>query len=46
MQGKKVTQLDDQKEQNNGEEDNTQEKKVEAEPSEDKNGDKSGVIKS
>jgi large subunit ribosomal protein L32e len=44
--GEKVTQLDDQKEQNNGEEDNTQEKKVEAEPSEDKNGDKSGVIKS
>ncbi|MGA9167391.1 MAG: 50S ribosomal protein L32e [Nitrososphaeraceae archaeon] len=42
----KVTQLDDQKEQNNGEEDNTQEKKVKAEPSEDKNGDKSGVIKS
>ncbi|MGB8778208.1 MAG: 50S ribosomal protein L32e [Nitrososphaeraceae archaeon] len=44
--GEKVTQLDDQKEQNNGEEDNTQEKKVKAEPSEDKNGDKSGVIKS
>ncbi|MFZ0567374.1 MAG: 50S ribosomal protein L32e [Nitrososphaeraceae archaeon] len=44
--GEKVTQLDDQKEQNNGEEDNTQEKKVEAEPSEDKNGDNSGVIKS
>jgi large subunit ribosomal protein L32e len=44
--GEKVTQLDDQKEQNNGEEDNTQEKKVEAEPSEDKNRDKSGVIKS
>lgn len=44
--GEKVTQLDDQKEENNGEEDNTQEKKVEAEPSEDKNGDKSGVIKS
>ena len=44
--GEKVTQLDDQKEQNNGEENNTQEKKVEAEPSEDKNGDKSGVIKS
>jgi large subunit ribosomal protein L32e len=44
--GEKVTQLDDQKEQNNGEEDNTQEKKVEAEPNEDKNGDKSGVIKS
>ena len=44
--GEKVTQLDDQKEQNNGEEDNTQEKKVEAEPSEDKNGEKSGVIKS
>jgi large subunit ribosomal protein L32e len=44
--GEKVTQLDDQKEQNNGEEDNTQEKKVEAEPSEDKNGDKSGVIES
>jgi large subunit ribosomal protein L32e len=44
--GEKVTQLDDQKEQNNDEEDNTQEKKVEAEPSEDKNGDKSGVIKS
>ncbi|MGI0001647.1 MAG: 50S ribosomal protein L32e [Nitrososphaeraceae archaeon] len=44
--GEKVTQLDDQKEQNNGEEDNIQEKKVEAEPSEDKNGDKSGVIKS
>jgi large subunit ribosomal protein L32e len=44
--GEKVTQLDDQKEQNNGEEGNTQEKKVEAEPSEDKNGDKSGVIKS
>lgn len=42
----KVTQLDDHKEQNNGEEDNTQEKKVKAEPSEDKNGDKSGVIKS
>lgn len=44
--GENVTQLDDQKEENNGEEDNTQEKKVEAEPSEDKNGDKSGVIKS
>jgi large subunit ribosomal protein L32e len=44
--GEKVTQLDDQKEQNNGEEDNTQVKKVEAEPSEDKNGDKSGVTKS
>lgn len=44
--GEKVTQLDDQKEENNGEEDNTQEKKVEAEPSEDKNGDKPGVIKS
>jgi large subunit ribosomal protein L32e len=44
--GEKVTQLDDQKEQNDGEEDNTQEKKVKAEPSEDKNGDKSGVIKS
>ncbi|MFZ0742621.1 MAG: 50S ribosomal protein L32e [Nitrososphaeraceae archaeon] len=44
--GEKVTQLDDQKEQNNGEEDNTQEKKVKAEPSEDKNGDNSGVIKS
>jgi len=44
--GEKGTQLDDQKEQNNGEEDNTQEKKVKAEPSEDKNGDKSGVIKS
>jgi large subunit ribosomal protein L32e len=44
--GEKVTQLDDQKEQNNSEEDNTQEKKVKAEPSEDKNGDKSGVIKS
>jgi large subunit ribosomal protein L32e len=44
--GEKVIQLDDQKEQNNGEEGNTQEKKVEAEPSEDKNGDKSGVIKS
>lgn len=44
--GEKVTQLDDQKEQNNGEEDNTQEKKVKAEPSEDKNGDKSGVVKS
>jgi large subunit ribosomal protein L32e len=44
--GEKVTQLDDQKEQNNGEEDNTQEKKVKAEPSEDINGDKSGVIKS
>jgi large subunit ribosomal protein L32e len=44
--GEKVTQLDDHKEQNNGEEDNTQEKKVKAEPSEDKNGDKSGVIKS
>jgi len=43
--GEKVTQLDDQKEQNNGEEDNTQEKKVKTEPSEDKNGDKSGVIK-
>jgi large subunit ribosomal protein L32e len=44
--GETVTQLDDRKEQNNGEEDNTQEKKVKAEPSEDKNGDKSGVIKS
>ena len=44
--GEKVTQLDDQTKENNGEEDNTQEKKVEAEPSEDKNGDKSGVIKS
>lgn len=44
--GENVTQLDDQKEENNSEEDNTQEKKVEAEPSEDKNGDKSGVIKS
>ena len=44
--GERVTQLDDQKEQNNGEEDNTQEKKVKAEPSEDRNGDKSGVIKS
>ena len=44
--GEKGTQLDDQKEQNNGEEENTQEKKVKAEPSEDKNGDKSGVIKS
>jgi large subunit ribosomal protein L32e len=44
--GEKVPQLDDQKEQNNSEEDNTQEKKVKAEPSEDKNGDKSGVIKS
>jgi large subunit ribosomal protein L32e len=44
--GEKVTELDDQKEQNKGEEDNTQEKKVKAEPSEDKNGDKSGVIKS